>query len=467
MTAARILVADRAATTRIRLKVRLLAACYQVCTADSSEDLLHQARAKPPDLIILGESFAEDGPSMIAHLPGSDPEGGAIPVLMLAGAMHRLAALRAGIAAVLDPTVNEQMLLARIRGLLRDSGSLAEERLEMAEPPTSFTGRPAPAEIALVADSAARALRWRHLLQDRLPCRLTIRNPEEALAAAATHRAADLYLIAADIDAPGDGLRLLSELRSRAGSRDSAFVIATPLEPTELSAMALDLGAGEVLPLDLGGEAGGEIAALALQTQLSQKARNDRRRAEAQRNMLWAMIDPLTGLYNRRYALPRLAATARDAARDGLPLALLVLDLDRFKRINDSYGHAAGDAVLCEMARRLDEVIGTQGVAARLGGEEFLAILPGMAETPAYRLAEEIRLAAMAAPVPLPGISGGGQVDVTLSAGIAVARPGTQAGRIEQMAERALERADRALMMAKSIGRNRVMLAQGENASCA
>ncbi|WCR12371.1 diguanylate cyclase [Paracoccus stylophorae] len=462
---ARILVADGMATMRITLKVRLASACYDVLTAATACQLLQQARDGRPDLIVLGSGFAGRTQAEICRDLARDRDCTAIPVLMLAGGETRLQALQAGATAVLDPAVDEQMLLARIRGLLRDAGSGIEPQRSMAEAPAAFAG-PAPTrQVALVADDAARALRWRHLLQRRLACRFSVFTPEEALGAAAGGRAADLYLIAADIEGRGDGLRLLSELRSRTGSRDAAFVIATAPDRAELSAIALDLGAGEVLPLDLGGDAGIEIATLALQMQLARKQQGDRRRAEARRNMLWAMTDPLTGLYNRRYALPRLTEIARDSLRDDAPFAVMALDLDRFKRINDSHGHAAGDAVLRDVAHRLETAMAGDGITARLGGEEFLAVLPATDEAQAWRRAEDLRRAVEARPIALPDLSGGGQVAITLSIGVAIGHSRNPAAAPDRLAETSLERADRALMSAKTLGRNRVMLAQAERAA--
>lgn len=462
---ARILIADGVATTRITLKVRLATACYEVLTAATPEQLIQQARESSPDLVILGGGFAQRGPVEICRALLADRLCQTMPVLMLADGATRLDALRAGAAAVLDPSIGEQMLLARIRGLLRDAGCAQDSAHELAEAPAGFAAAPGAARISLVADGAARALRWRHLLQHRLAHRFSIQSPEEALGAAATGQAADLYLIAVDIEGRGDGLRLLSELRSRGGSRDAAFVMATDSDRAELSAVALDLGAGEVLPMDLGGTGGVEVAALALEGQLSRKAQNDQRRAEARRNFLWAMTDPLTGLYNRRYALPRLTEIARDALRHANSFAVLVLDLDRFKRINDGHGHAAGDAVLCEVARRLEAAMHKDGITARLGGEEFLAVLCDADEARALRRAEEIRRAIEIQPVRLPDLSGGGRVQVTLSIGVAVAPCDPRRAMPDRLAELSLERADRALMMAKSMGRNRVMMAQTERAA--
>ncbi len=458
---ARIIVADDTATSRITLKVRLGAACHEVLTAATTAELMRRLREDRPDLVLLSSGLENRSLVDLCKLVTEERPG--IAVLALAGADQRLQALRAGASAVLARGVDDQMMLARIRGLLRD----ADTDHAMAEPAAHFShGQADEDRVVLVADSAGRALRWRHGLQSQLGhCRITIRTTEEALGAAASGQRADLYLIAADIEGRGDGLRLLSELRLRSGSRDAAFIVAIHPGRDEFAAIALDLGAGDVLPIDLGGAVDPALAALAVRGQLQRKHDADRRRAEARRHMHWAMTDPLTGLPNRRYALPRLSDIAGDGIDSGQPFAVLVLDLDRFKAINDTYGHPAGDAVLCEVARRIHDIVANRGMAARLGGEEFLVALPGCDEAEAWRIAESIRRAVGTRPVALPRLSGGGAIPVTLSLGVAVVFAPLSPVPAEFLAELSLERADRALIAAKATGRNRVMLAQDERAA--
>lgn len=455
---ARILIADGSATTRITLKVRLTAACYDVQTAASDAQLQQHLRDGAPDMVLLGTGFA--GADIVDTCAQIIRQRPAITVLALTDDARRVAALQAGATAVLDPAVDEQMLLARIRCLLRDAEMASDQPMQMAEPATAFAHAPA-GDVVLIADTAARAMRWRHMLQPRLNCRFHIHRPEAALTEVAAGTNADLYVIAADISGRGDGLRLLSELRSRNGSRDAAFVVATEQERDDLAAIALDLGAGDVLPIDLG--AGNiESAALALQNQLTRKHRADRRRIDAQKALIWAMTDPLTGLYNRRYAIPRLAQIATETARKGDSFAVVTLDLDHFKDINDSYGHAAGDLVLRDVAARLKAITGDRGVAARLGGEEFLIALPRADEREAYRMAEDIRRMIEERRLSLPALSGGGEISVTVSAGVAITHPAASDAPPDFLAEIALERADRAMMLAKAHGRNRVVLARNE-----
>lgn len=456
-----ILVADGVATHRITLKVRLTAACYRVVIAANTQQLLDFARAERPNLIVLRGGFIDQSPIDLCRLLAADKDLSSISVLILADGANRLAALQAGAAAVLDPTVDEQMLLARIRSLLRETDE-SSNRLPEIIPPSRDTDQP---RLTLVADSPGRGLCWRHQLCQHLPYDLIACDPEEALAAASSGQGSDLYLIAADIVMRGDGLRLLSELRSRGVSRHAGFIIATTPERAEINAIALDLGASEVLPITLGGADGIEETVFALQTQLARKRRADKARAEARHNQHLAMTDPLTGLYNRRYAMPYLTEITRQSAEKRSNFSVLVMDLDWFKRVNDTYGHPAGDAVLRNIAGRLEHIVGRAGVVARLGGEEFLAILPGTNEAGAYRIAEAIRHEVETCPTHLPERIGEGVITSTLSIGVAIGTGAGSSSSYEAIAEMLLERADQALLAAKSLGRNRVMLAQAEYAA--
>lgn len=164
----------------------------------------------------------------------------------------------------------------------------------------------------------------------------------------------------------------------------------------------------------------------------------------AQQLQRLAHTDTLTGLHNRAAAM---AALQHRPA--GQPLALLLLDLDHFKRVNDGHGHAAGDAVLVSCAQRLQAQLRRHDGVARWGGEEFLVWLPASGHDDAAAVAEKLR-AAIAAPA--HALPGGGTLPLTLSVGGAVLAPG-------EALEQAIARADRALYRSKDEGRNRVTLA--------
>lgn len=159
-----------------------------------------------------------------------------------------------------------------------------------------------------------------------------------------------------------------------------------------------------------------------------------------------ARTDALTGLPNRRALEDELSRAVARAARAGTPLATLVLDVDRFKQVNDAHGHAAGDAVLAAVAARAAAALRAGDLLARIGGEEFAALLPGADVARAAEAAERIRAAVAAEPI----AAGGAALAVTVSVGCAALAPGDADGRA------LLARADERLYDAKRSGRNRV-----------
>lgn len=182
-------------------------------------------------------------------------------------------------------------------------------------------------------------------------------------------------------------------------------------------------------------------------------------RADRQNHLL-ALSDELTGLPNRRFTLQSLDRELAIARRTRKPLTVLMLDIDHFKSVNDCHGHLAGDAVLRWLAALLRARLRAQDLLGRIGGEEFLALLPATpAEGAGLVLAEALRLAVAAEACT---VAGAGPVAVTLSAGVAVWQPGSAAGARELMAA-----SDHALYRAKQSGRNRVELARTDDYTCA
>lgn len=173
------------------------------------------------------------------------------------------------------------------------------------------------------------------------------------------------------------------------------------------------------------------------------------------RLMRSGFTDVLTGWNNRRYLLVRLNEELARARRDGHRLVCLMLDIDHFKRVNDNWGHAAGDAVLREIAQRVESQVRASDVAARYGGEEFVVLLPGTDVASAKLLAERIRNAVSRKPVELPN---GEAVTITASIGISEVQPAPEADDLKTVGDSLIARADVALYAAKSSGRNCVMV---------
>lgn len=206
--------------------------------------------------------------------------------------------------------------------------------------------------------------------------------------------------------------------------------------------------------------ANGWMALLALETLLyviasafivlaMAKERNERIHKTA------ATVDPLTGIANRRAVIAVGNKLIRTTARPGRPVAALMFDLDHFKKINDTYGHAVGDSALIVFARVASGNMRSNDLIGRLGGEEFAAVLPNMNADEALAAADRVRLAFLAAAKEI----GGHPICGSLSAGVAVTTDSLMT--VDQL----LARADEALYAAKASGRNRVVVANAEGAA--
>jgi two-component system, cell cycle response regulator len=445
----RILVVDDVATNRIVMKVKLAAACYAVLQADCGVAALRIAKAEQPDLILLDVLMPDMSGVAVCEKLKADPATADIPVILitaLADQDSKMQGLQRGADDYLTKPVDEVTLLARVRSLLRAHEIQRELRLReescavygFAEPAAGFV---AAGKVALVAPDPATGVSWKHALEAQGTQAPQILPREQALSGHGMDKAPDVYVISADLGAYNEGLRLLSDLRSRPASRHSAAVMILPKGDAERGAVALDLGAGDILydPFDPA-----ELA-VRIKTQLRRKRQSDRLRATVEAGLELAVTDSLTGLHNRRYALGQLA---RLLANPGRGLAVMMLDLDHFKTVNDRFGHAAGDQVLATVAKRLRHELRGHDLVARLGGEEFLVALPNTDPEHALQCAERLRQAVGGRPITIPGLDQ--PVTVTMSVGIAL-------GQAEgDRAESLIERADRALYGSKSDGRNLV-----------
>jgi len=165
------------------------------------------------------------------------------------------------------------------------------------------------------------------------------------------------------------------------------------------------------------------------------------------------LTDFLTGFHNRRYLHARLREELARAQRSHLAVACLMIDVDYFKRINDQYGHLAGDAVLRETAQRIDAEMRMSDTGARFGGDEFAIILPQGGAGEGAVVAQRVLNAVRRTPIVIgPGVA----ETITLSIGVAVATPDPATRDFKSLAERLMAEADAALYRAKGAGRNTV-----------
>lgn len=451
----RILILDDVATDRILMKVRLEAGFYDATAVADVAAALRLARTAPPDLIIARLSRTDAAhPGTIQRLR-SDPALRETPIIAMgcgADMGQRVQALRAGADDCIDPDLPDTLLLARVRKLLRGGGE-AEAMMHSADTPLregfaeTAGGYLTPTRIAILADDLAGGQALRRILQPHLPQQhITILARDRVLADPDATDLADLYLIPALGRPTADRLHLISELQARAATRHAAIAGLFAPDDREAMAVALDLGAGDVMPTDVLPE---EMA-LRLSRQIVQKRRSDTLRRGVEAELRLAVTDPLTGLYNRRHALPQLRRIADEARRKGRSFAVLLADIDRFKAVNDTHGHVAGDRVLGEVAARLKAAMRDGDLLARIGGEEFLVVLPDTGFDQALEIAERLRAAVAEVPVRLSRSDR--SLHITLSVGLAMGGGARAAAPVDDL----VNLADQALLSCKATGRNRV-----------
>ncbi|TDE41025.1 diguanylate cyclase domain-containing protein [Antarcticimicrobium sediminis] len=470
-----ILIADADATRRLMLELQLGAAWYRVVMATRLCDALALARRVRLDLILVAMTLPDgDAPGLRARLH-SAPEVRQVPMIALTAQNDRAArlkALAAGIDDALCPPVDDRLLQARIRSLIRTGYSAEGLRLTagvagvaaadtltgLSEPAAGFAHRATQAQIALLTTTGAMADRWRSALNRLAPHHRIVCHRIGAAGSFPISPCPDAAVIELASDAPGDALPLLAGLRAGGSTRDMAVIAVPPAgipreDAARLAAAALDRGAHDVTAPGFDPE---ELV-LRLAAQLRRKARAEQLHSSVQDGMRAALHDPLTGLYNRRHALPHLREALRTTAERCGMLAVMLADLDRFKAVNDRHGHPVGDAVLIAAARRLRQALPPDAMIARYGGDEFLIVIPCTGRASAEQGAAQLCQRFDQTPIRGPGLST--PVPVTLSIGLAFG-PCPEQG--SEPAAALIRQADRALYAAKDAGRNQISVAPAQ-----
>jgi len=461
-----ILIADALATNRIVLKARLSAAFYTVLTAGGGAETLAAIRRTRPDLVLLGDNLADmSAVSLIAAIAAEGAIGTEAPpvVMLLSGenGAERMRALNAGAADVISRPVADGILLARLRSILRqrhvdaDLGvpAATADALGFAEEPAAFGRR---RRLAVLAGSTTRAEALRTRIAPALDCVSDLSQGIDIAAmahdgagtGAALRLGADAILLEIGEDGGGGALGLLAELQASPQTRHARIVALLGETAAHLAVPMLDMGVHEALVATIDER---ELA-LRLSLQIARKARADTLRRGLESGLQAAVLDPLTGLYNRRYALSYLRRTIATAAQTGRACAVMVADLDHFKAVNDRFGHAAGDRVLTQVSARMQAELPAGAMIARIGGEEFMIAVPDTLAQAVRGLAGRLCRAVREMPVRVPGTRQ--PVRVTVSIGATLAAP--VAGAALPEAETLLAEADRALYTSKSGGRDTV-----------
>lgn len=459
----KVLVIDPIATNRIVLRVKLEASHYNMTQAGSIADAIQQLGQDVPDLILCTTKLPDGNPLRLVQRMRKMGLAGKVPIIALSGvddAAERLRLLAGGIDDVMQKPISDTLLLARTRSIIRAYATASEwtlregtsRALGFGEASATFAQAQT---VRIIARDATCADPWATTLADRIAANVVFAKPAAAVADLEPGRAPDALVLVVGAGEGPQMLQLLATIRSQASTRHCAILVVLGNDDTTLGAQMLDMGANDLMRC----ERSADELALRLDALLSRKKVTDSLRDTVRSGIEAAVLDPLTGLHNRRYAIPHLARIAERATRAGKPFAVMVADMDHFKRINDTMGHAAGDAVLVETARRLRENLRAVDLVARIGGEEFLIVLPGAGLSNARKAAQRLCRLIQNTPFKVPDQVA--RIDATISIGMTVVDParGTQSSE-PQTPEALLDRADKALYGAKAEGRNRVTLSR-------
>ena len=448
---ARILVVDDIEANVRLLEAKLSAEYYQVSVAYDGPTALSLAAAELPDVILLDVMMpGMDGFTVCRKLK-EDPATRHIPVVLvtaLDGRADRIQGLEAGASDFLTKPIDDVMLFARVRSLTRFKLVIDELRQREA------SGR----RMGVIAGAASRldGLGGRVLVVDdnerqaqRVAAELAVEHRpvvESDPAKAQISASGPVDLVIINAAAKGfDGLRFAAGLRSDERTRHLPILAMVDPDERPRIVKALEIGINDVLPRPIDPQ---ELSAR-VKTQIQRKRYTDYLRQNLDHSLELAVTDQLTGLHNRRYMTGQLDSLVKRAALGGDPVSALLIDIDHFKKINDTFGHDVGDEVLREFALRLASNVRAVDLPCRYGGEEFTVIMPDTQLADALRIAERIRMHVSGSPF---HVAHGAEVlTVTISVGVSASSGPTDTP------ETLMKRADEAVYEAKKSGRNLVV----------
>lgn len=450
---ARVLVVDDILPNVKLLEAKLSSEYFDVVTATNGKDALELAAEKMPDIVLLDVMMpGMDGFEVCERLK-SDPKTAHIPVVMvtaLTDATDRVRGLEAGADDFLSKPLNDTALMARVRSLVRLKMTVDEWRIRentasqfgmASDVDTQMSEAADQAKILVVEDKTFESDKFIETLQRDDDNVVPAVSGDQAIALAQEH---DFDLITVSLNMDGeDGLRLISHLRSNDRTRTIPILMVGMEEDMPRIAQGLEIGAHDYIlrPVDRN-----ELLARA-RTQVRRRRYQRRLRQNYEQSLNMALTDTLTGLFNRRYLNAHFEKILGNIARTQKPIGILMMDIDHFKKVNDTYGHQAGDEVLIEFSDRIAKRLRSFDLIARMGGEEFVAILPDISPQVAMQVSERLRQSIINEPFEITSPDGPIRCSVSMGGAI-IDDP-------DISVEQALKLADDCLYAAKEGGRNR------------
>lgn len=451
MTGVILVVDDVPANVKL-LEAKLTNEYYDVVTARDGYEAIARTKEHKPDLILLDVMMpGMDGFETCRKIK-EDPDVAHIPIVMvtaLSDLSDRVQGLESGADDFITKPINDTALFARVKSLVRIKVLIDELRLrdqsgaqmgvinDIVSGGLDVSG----SHIIVVDDDAVQCKRIKDALSEEHE--VSVFEQHEQALEHAKQQPPDLIFISTmlgDID----GLRLATQFKAVESLRHVPIITLVDEDDTKLMLKSLELGVNDylVVPVDAS-----EMAAR-VRTQLRRKKYQDALKSNYKESVSMAITDGLTGLYNRHYLDTHLKNLTESSLANGKNMSVIIMDMDHFKSVNDTYGHDVGDEVLKQLAKIIIDSTRSADLAARYGGEEFVILMPETDFSSAYEVAERIRATIERTPFIVSHEIG--RLNKTVSIGLSSLNPaGDDPGAL-------LKRADTALYEAKNTGRNQV-----------
>ncbi len=450
---ARVLIVDDIAVNLKLLETHLSAEYFVVHCASSGAEALEICANEEIDIVLLDVMMPQmDGFEVCRRLK-ANPKTHHIPVIMVTALdqpADRVAGLEAGADDFLTKPFDVVQLIARVKSLVRlkaltdelRARAATKQQMDLEYADRIIDSIKVDGSKLLILDSDVRhAQRLANYLSSNH--QVDILNDPSNIAARIADENYELIIIAMELEGH-DPLRVCSQIRTLEQGRNLPIILVAEEKDKDKIIRALELGVNDYILRPV--EANEFTARVKTQVRRFRYAKE--LRDSVSTTMQLAIIDELTGLYNRRYFDRHLDLMMKKALEQHRSMAVMMLDIDYFKRVNDNYGHDVGDRILVEFARRIQRNIRGADLPCRYGGEEFVVLMPDIDKNRAQIVGERVREA-----VEMKKFDAGNglQIPITVSIGISLIRENDNMQTL-------LKRADMALYQAKHHGRNRVVL---------